>query len=160
MVTIIVDLFAKYNLYEKAVVCSFYPWVIYKVKKASPTIVTGLTWRQGFFGYSDLEKKAPRYTFLKQFTAELIDWVYLSALHSYLPTFLGADLLLTNEKDICPAYVNDCASKNLRVGVWTVNDINQAHWMLNTLNIPILTDFPFLSEKLKRLEKFSKNGYQ
>lgn len=41
MVGIIVKAFEDYQLYNKAIVCSFYPWVIYKVKRASGGILTG-----------------------------------------------------------------------------------------------------------------------
>ncbi|GMR62406.1 hypothetical protein PMAYCL1PPCAC_32601, partial [Pristionchus mayeri] len=160
MVGIIVKLFADYNLYNRAIVCSFYPWVIYKVKRASPGILTGLTWRQHFFAFSDLDAQVPRYFGLSHHAATFVDAVYLFMLKTWLPTFLGADMLLTNEKDICPAYVNAMREKGMRVAVWTVNDIVQAQWMIGSLKIAILTDFPYLSTQLRNLDKFVKNGFK
>ncbi|GMT06761.1 hypothetical protein PENTCL1PPCAC_28935 [Pristionchus entomophagus] len=160
MVGIIIKFFEEYNLYNKAIVCSFYPWVIYKVKRASPGILTGLTWRQHFFAFSDLDAQVPRYFGLSHFAAQFVDCTYLFMLKTWLPTFLGADMLLTNEKDVCPAYVNAMREKGMRVAVWTVNDIVQAQWMMGSLQIPILTDFPYLSKQLSNLDKFAKNGFK
>ncbi|KAF8354663.1 hypothetical protein PRIPAC_96286 [Pristionchus pacificus] len=160
MVGIIVKAFEDYQLYNKAIVCSFYPWVIYKVKRASGGILTGLTWRQHFFAFSDLDAQVPRYFGLSHYAAQFVDAVYLFMLKTWLPTFLGADMLLTNEKDICPAYVNAMREKGMRVAVWTVNDIVQAQWMMGSLQIPILTDFPYLSKQLGNLDKFVKNGFK
>ncbi|GMT35592.1 hypothetical protein PFISCL1PPCAC_26889, partial [Pristionchus fissidentatus] len=160
MVGIIVKFFETYNLYQRAIVCSFYPWVIYKVKRASPGILTGLTWRQNFFAFSDLDAQVPRYFGLSHYAAQMVDVSYLFMLKTWLPTFLGADLLLTNEKDICKSYVNAMRDKGMRVAVWTVNDIVQAQWMVGSLQIPILTDFPFCSTQLKNLDRFVNNGFK
>jgi len=40
-VKLIALLFERYNLYNKAIVCSFFPTVVYRIKKENPNILTG-----------------------------------------------------------------------------------------------------------------------
>ncbi|CAI4220626.1 unnamed protein product, partial [Auanema sp. JU1783] len=148
LVKIISELFERYSLFDKAIVCSFYPIVVYRIKRLNPRIVTGLTWRRKFFSYHDLENKRPRYQRSKQKAFELFDLIYVSALETITPWFLGVDLLLTNNKDISSGFVDRQRSYGRYVAVWTVNDIHEMQWMMNTLNIPILTDYPHLSKQI------------
>uniref|UniRef100_A0A1I7WEQ9 Na_H_antiporter domain-containing protein n=1 Tax=Heterorhabditis bacteriophora TaxID=37862 RepID=A0A1I7WEQ9_HETBA len=100
LVSIIANLFEKYQLYDKAIVCSFYPWVVHRVKQGNQKILTGLTWRQKFFSYHDIENKRPRYSGIKHYVFVVIDIFHVSLLKTVTPWFLGADLLLTNNLDI------------------------------------------------------------
>lgn len=65
------QLFKEYNLYDKAIICSFFPSVIYQIKNKDAKILTGkifiilkiflgITWRRWFSSYADLECKIPR----------------------------------------------------------------------------------------------------
>ncbi|VDO19479.1 unnamed protein product [Heligmosomoides polygyrus] len=96
LVKIIGNLFEKYHLYDKAIVCSFYPWVVYLIKQGNQKILSGLTWRRKFFSYKDIENTLPRYTGLKHHLFVLIDMIHVFLLRIVTPWFLGADLLLTN----------------------------------------------------------------
>lgn len=158
MVAVILQDFEQYDLYRRAIVCSFLPWVVYKVKRSNPSILTGLTWRRHFFSYSDLDGHKPRYKGLKQLAAVLIDRFYCFALLTFLPLFLGVDLLFTHVNEISPSLLAAQRAKGLQVAVWTVNDLLQASWIIDYLGLPILTDFPFISEQLKCLRKFVRDG--
>ena len=159
LVDIIAYLFEKYDLYDKAIVCSFYPWVVYRIKRGNQRILTGLTWRQKYFSFHDVENKRPRYTHLKQRLMEIIDYIHVFLLKTVTPWYLGADLLLTNNLDISQAFVDQQRRKGVKVAVWTVNDMAELHWMLHTLNIPILTDHPDYITKLNHLDKLSESEY-
>ncbi|CAJ0573159.1 unnamed protein product, partial [Mesorhabditis spiculigera] len=160
LTAIIVELFTRFDLYDSAIVCSFFPWVVYRVKKADSRILTGMTWRQKFFSYEDGEHTRPRFSWALQFyLAALLDVVHHAGLHTILPTFLGVDLMLTSNSEISPRYVAKQRAKGVEVMAWTVNDINEMHWMLETLKIPILTDLPYHIQTLSNLRKFGEDGY-
>jgi glycerophosphoryl diester phosphodiesterase len=158
---IIVELFSKYDLYKNSIVCSFFPWVVYRVKRADNRILTGLTWRNKFFSYADDTGTTRRFDSIPRFySALLIDYVYQAALKTFLPSFLGVELMLTNNHEISVGYVLSQRAKGLEVMAWTVNDVNEMHWMLETLKIPILTDLPYHIKTLAHLKKFGQeNGY-
>uniref|UniRef100_A0A914HY49 GP-PDE domain-containing protein n=1 Tax=Globodera rostochiensis TaxID=31243 RepID=A0A914HY49_GLORO len=40
------EVFEQYDLFDCALVCSFYPWVIYRIKRQNNRILTGVTWRR------------------------------------------------------------------------------------------------------------------
>lgn len=155
----IANLFQKYNLYDKAIVCSFFPWVVYRIKKGDQKILTGLTWRLKFWSYHDIENIRPRYSGPKQMLFEMIDVAHVWLLKKVTPWYLGADLLLTNNLDISQALIMDQRRRGMRVAVWTVNDMAEMHWMLKTLNIPILTDYPELTTQAAHLEELQKRDY-
>ncbi|KHJ88778.1 hypothetical protein OESDEN_11418 [Oesophagostomum dentatum] len=100
LVKIIGDLFEKYQLYDKGIVCSFYPWVVYLIKQGNQKILNGLTWRRRFFSFKDIENTQPRYTGIKHYAFVLIDIIHVFLLQTVEPWFLGADMLLTNHLDI------------------------------------------------------------
>jgi glycerophosphoinositol glycerophosphodiesterase len=95
-------LFAKYNIYDTGIVCSFFPTVVYWIKRQQPSILTGLTWRNSFFSYSDIEETLPRFTGIRMLLARFIDVVYTWCVFTWLPHFLGVDMLLMERRDISP----------------------------------------------------------
>ncbi|WKY01692.1 hypothetical protein Q1695_015585 [Nippostrongylus brasiliensis] len=159
LVRIIGDLFERYKLYDKAIVCSFYPWVVYLIKQGNQKILSGLTWRRKFFSYKDIENTCPRYTGLKHHLFVLIDIIHVFLLRLVTPWFLGADLLLTNNLDISKSFVMEQKERGLHVAVWTVNDVAEMHWMLEDLSIPILTDHPSYVSKISHLSAIREKNY-
>jgi glycerophosphoinositol glycerophosphodiesterase len=155
----IAELFEQYQLYDKAIVCSFFPNVLWRIKRGNQKIVTGLTWRQKFFSYHDIENRRPRYTGLKQYVFEAIDMVHVALLRTVTPWFLGADLLLTNNLDISECLINEQQSWGRRVVVWTVNDLAEMHWMVEKLGIPVLTDHPYMIKELDTLKQLRGKHY-
>jgi len=128
-------------LYENAAVCSFYPWLVYQIKRADNKIITAHTWRRWVVSYVDIESTIPRRTnFFQYYLSLAADIFNVWSIHSWLPGFTGADLVLTNRLDISAGYVRDMRAKGLDVVVWTVNDPSEQLWMHNSLNVVYLTD--------------------
>lgn len=141
-------LFEKYEIYESGIVCSFFPTVLYSLKRHEPRILTGLTWRRWFFSYADLEATKPRFSGARLLLATGMDVLYHLSVQSWLPSFLAVDMMLTERREISSTFVKQQETAGRRVCAWTVNDLREMQWMRNVLNIPILTDIPALSSKL------------
>jgi len=141
-------LFEKYQLYDTSIVCSFWPTVVYWVKRQQPRILTGLTWRRWFFSYSDLDATVPRFRNARLMFAKFFDVIYVWSLLTWLPGFLGVDMMLTERRDISSTFVMQQGLAGRKVCAWTVNDLHEMRWMRNILNIPILTDIPGLVGEL------------
>ena len=143
VVPTLTKLFRKHpGLYESAAVASFFPWVVLELKKEDPAILTGHTWRPGFFAYKDIAQREKRFPDLvwKQLGAEALDLFNVWFLHSWLWKLSGASLLLTQQKQISAAYASDWRAKGLTVVAWTTNETTERLWLLHHLRIPILTD--------------------
>uniref|UniRef100_A0AC35TFP6 GP-PDE domain-containing protein n=1 Tax=Rhabditophanes sp. KR3021 TaxID=114890 RepID=A0AC35TFP6_9BILA len=144
----LIKLFQTEELYGMGIVCSFFPHVIYRIKKADPKILIGLTWRRYFFSHSDIESVKPRFSGPLHYGSMLLDVINVWALKTFLPSFLGADMLLTERSEISQSFVQDQKVYGRKVCAWTVNDLNEMRWMQSTLLIPVLTDKPFLIDDL------------
>jgi len=142
-------LFDLYEIHDIGIVCSFFPIVVYRIKKLCPTILTGLTWRRWFYSYTDLEGKIPRFSGPAHYLAVLLDVLNVWSIKTWLPSFLGVDMVLTERSEISDAFVQQQKDYGRYVCAWTVNDPNEMSWMQHTLLIPVLTDRPYLIEKLK-----------
>lgn len=64
------------------------------------SLYLGVTWRPYFATYKDLECCIPRFSGLKHFLALLLDYINMKLLDSFLPQFLGVEMLLLYEKEI------------------------------------------------------------
>uniref|UniRef100_A0AC34QWH7 GP-PDE domain-containing protein n=1 Tax=Panagrolaimus sp. JU765 TaxID=591449 RepID=A0AC34QWH7_9BILA len=143
-------LFDLYDLHEVGIVCSFFPIVVYRIKKLCPKILTGLTWRRWFYSYSDLEGRIPRFSGPAHYLAVLLDVLNVWSIKSWLPSFLGVDMVLTERSEISNVFVQQQRDYGRYVCAWTVNDIDELNWMRRTLAIPVLTDKPYLIEKIAK----------
>ncbi|KAE9553041.1 hypothetical protein FO519_003760 [Halicephalobus sp. NKZ332] len=143
-------LFDRYELHNIGIVCSFFPIVVHRIKKLCPNILTGLTWRRWFYSYSDLEGKIPRFSGPAHYLAALLDVLNVWSIKSWLPSFLGVDMILTERSEISDVFVQQQRDYGRYVCAWTVNDLHEMKWMQHTLLIPVLTDRPYLIEKLKQ----------
>ncbi|TKR94096.1 hypothetical protein L596_008429 [Steinernema carpocapsae] len=137
-------LFHELDLYDSAIVCSFFPSVIYRVKRTDQKILTGLTWRRWFISYKDLEAKEPRFSGFKHYLTLVADVLHVWGINTWEPSFLGADMILTERREISQGFVNDQRASGREVCAWTVNEVDELRWMHNQLQIPILTDKSFL----------------
>lgn len=141
------SLFNRYDLYDAGIVCSFFPRIVYKVKRRHPRIPTGITWRRWFATYQDLDGKCPRFNGLYHYLAMLVDIVHVWSIQTWLPSFLGADMILTERSEITAEFVERQRRSGRSVCAWTVNDLNEITYMRDQLRIPLLTDKPFLLQK-------------
>uniref|UniRef100_A0A915Q110 GP-PDE domain-containing protein n=1 Tax=Setaria digitata TaxID=48799 RepID=A0A915Q110_9BILA len=157
MVSQIVSIISSNNLYGDVIVSSFFPWVPYAVKKIDPNILTGVTWRPYFATYKDLECCIPRFSGMKHLLALFLDYVNMKLLDSFLPQFLGVEMLLVYEKEISSGLVNRMKDLDIQVVAWTVNDPRQMLYLVDTLHVPILTDLPHVYKDLKTIRKEMQN---
>lgn len=72
----------------------------FRLKRRQPRILTGLTWRRWFFSCADLDATQPRFSGPRQLLAEWLDVLYVWSVYSWLPGFLGVDMVLTERRDI------------------------------------------------------------
>jgi len=147
----LVKLFDEYDLYDTSIVCSFFHIITYKVKRLNPKILTGLTWRRWFITYTDHEGRDARFSGYKHYLALAIDTLNVWSIKSWLPSFLGVEMVLTERGEISAMFVHQQRQRGREVCAWTVNDINEMVWMKKTLEIPVLTDLPFLMNQIKKV---------
>jgi len=148
LVVTLAQLFKQYDIYQSGIVCSFFPTVVYALKSQQPNILTGLTWRRWFFSYVDIEATIPRFTGARHLLATLLDTIYHWCVVTWLPSFLGVDMVLTERREISSTFVKQQALAGRRVCAWTVNDVREMHWMRDVLNIPFLSDRPALAAQI------------
>ncbi|KAL3068001.1 hypothetical protein niasHT_037991 [Heterodera trifolii] len=137
------ELFEEYNLFDRAIVCSFFPWIIYWIKRRNSHILTGFTFRRRNISYTDLKMTIPRFSSpFYHCSAVALDALYRWSIKVCLPHFLGVDMLLIERGEICENFVSEMADQGFHMCVWTVNDKNEMAWIAHKLKIPFLTDFP------------------
>uniref|UniRef100_A0A0N5C4Z2 GP-PDE domain-containing protein n=1 Tax=Strongyloides papillosus TaxID=174720 RepID=A0A0N5C4Z2_STREA len=134
------SIFEKENIYQLGMVSSFFPQVIYKLKRKNPRIITGYTWGAGDFSTT---KHYGNFTFLDR----TLDYINVIGAHSFLGKFLGANILLTKGDDITPYYVKQQKFLGLRIGSWTINFPKTIKWMIDDLNIFVVSDYPSMYKK-------------
>jgi len=142
VVPTITKMFRKYpELYNTTSVCSFYPTVVYQVKRADPNIITGHTWHIAFITHTNTERKQRRHVGLfKQIGAEILQRVYLWSLHNWLWKWTGINLVLAHHEEVTREYVEMWRERNVQVVGWTVNDLEEKRLYLKTLKCPFLSD--------------------
>ncbi|CAK5077518.1 unnamed protein product [Meloidogyne enterolobii] len=158
LVKLIALLFERYNLYNKAIVCSFFPTVVYRIKKENPNILTGITWRRWFITYEDIEFTVPRSSSkLIFFISMILDVIWIWCVKLWIPEFLGVDMVLTERREISPFYLKNMTARGFKVCAWTVNERNEMAWMSRELKIPFLTDAPYIASHVLKNVNAEKN---
>lgn len=134
------EIFSRYQLYDKALVCSFYPNVIFQVRRADPTILTALTWRKQFIANKDYEGVSRYKEWWKCLLAPVLDRIWELHLHSWIYDFLGVSVFLSHTAHLSREYVKEWQDKKVSVVVWTVNTSAEKNYFAGVLKCPILTD--------------------
>lgn len=106
VVDTIINLYKKHDtLYLSAAVCSFFPQVVYRVKRADWRIITGHTWRPGYFTHKDYNRHIPYHEgWLQNKALHWLEELYVMCLHRFYWKITGASLFLTDEHCVS-AYV-------------------------------------------------------
>ncbi|XP_055875406.1 glycerophosphodiester phosphodiesterase 1-like isoform X2 [Biomphalaria glabrata] len=137
---LVTSLYAKHpKLYDLGIVCSFYPTIIYAVRKADPNILTALTHRnlilselgQGTERNKELWKKV-----ISPWLDILLSWAHWSILW-YI---CGNSFFLCNKDNVCLDHKKFWKGLGIRMVIWTVNSEHDKNYFLRSLNIPIITD--------------------
>ncbi|XP_054718618.1 glycerophosphodiester phosphodiesterase 1-like [Uloborus diversus] len=98
-VAIVSEMFSKHKeLYEHALVASFFPSFIYQLRRVDPKIVTALTWRPRFISYEDIPNGRPRSssawkTQLALAADAVLDWAF----HNVLWYMCGVSAVLVHK---------------------------------------------------------------
>ncbi|XP_066291624.1 glycerophosphodiester phosphodiesterase 1-like [Branchiostoma lanceolatum] len=137
----LLNLFQKYpDLYKSAVIVSFLPTVIYKIRSGDPDIVTALSWRPRYYSYDSVGGE-PKYTQTwKHVLMSFWDIVYEYVLHYWLWYIEGISAVNMNNHCISREYVKFWSDRGCRMLVWTVNDQDEKNYFANTLDVIYMTD--------------------
>eukprot|EP00794_Sanderia_malayensis_P008768 gene8768-9705_t len=127
------------ELKNMLMVKSFYPSIIYAVKRKCPYLLTALLWRHDYASLT-VEHK-PRFTGLTYMLVKVVDFVGYYLVHSLLlPDFLGIEAVSMNKDHISQRYVKQWRSKGFEIMSWTVNNPLEKEYFLKKLEVPIITD--------------------
>ncbi|XP_012941373.1 glycerophosphodiester phosphodiesterase 1 [Aplysia californica] len=137
---LVCSLFQKYPaLYGNAVVCSFYPTIIYALRQRDPTIVTAVTHRAHILTLlgDGTERNKELWKRLASPPADaLLAWAHW-AVCWYI---CGNCFFLCSKDSICLDSKNFWSSLGVRLVAWTVNDPLEQNFFLRHLEVPIITD--------------------
>lgn len=149
---------ARFNLYDKAVIGSFNPVVLYHVRRMDPRIVTLLLVQKDVLTmWTSLKGEAyagPDYSGLgpfgrlalsSKYFMKMMDWVLYNSALSWLPWFLGAGVIGLDNKLIKSGSVDvrKLQQRGYAINVWVVNDEEDKQRLRSMGGIAITTDFLF-----------------
>ncbi|XP_050296888.1 glycerophosphodiester phosphodiesterase 1 [Anthonomus grandis grandis] len=146
MVPVILDLFVRYpNLYSNAFVTSFFPNIIYLVRRTDPKIVCSLGYRPHMFASQSFKypvgqgpNRATQF-WKTQFFA-FCDILHTWAISRITYYVLGIPVILLQKDCISPEIILKWRSKGVRVMAWTVNSPTEKQHISRNLKITYLTD--------------------
>jgi len=132
---IISSYFEEFDLYERAVVGSFFPLALYRVRQRNPKIVTLCLVRDGLFSI-----EMGMVTFISRFVDYFLYWCYTT----WLPSFLGVGVIgfhnvLLHQKTFDILYWQ---KKGYVLNCWTVNDPKEKQF-LRSQRVSVTTDYLF-----------------
>lgn len=127
------------NLYNRSIVCSFEPSVIYKMRQADINVVTALSHRQ--WSLSHLGDGKPRFDSMwKHYFYVSMDVLLDWALHHILWNFCGISAFLMQKNYISKDYVEKWNNRGIEVVAWTVNTATEKLYYEHILHSNYITD--------------------
>lgn len=134
------ELFNKYpELYDSAVVCSFYPSIIYAMRKKNPRVITALTFRKKSIS-CEQDCVTPRFEGFMHYLYMCMDYVNMWLTYAWTWRVCGNSFLLINKESLCRNELNWWKDLGIRLLVWTVNSEVEKQFCLDHLQVPIITD--------------------
>ncbi|KAF7266908.1 glycerophosphodiester phosphodiesterase 1 [Rhynchophorus ferrugineus] len=146
MVPIILELFVQFpELYSKAIVTSFFPNIIYLIRRKDPKIVCSLAYRPSGFAneyYKYPEGKGPQRSNIlwKHYCLLLLDLLHSWALPRITYYMLGLSVILIHKDCLSGEAVLNWRNKGVRPIVWTVNTPTEKQYVTRVLKLTYLTD--------------------
>lgn len=125
-------------------VTSFYPNILYHVRKECPQFFSGLIWRYHYT--SRTISGVPRYAWYITPLLDILDKLSEILVHYWIPDFLGISLVAMHKDHLSPRYVNAWRQHGVEVITWTVNSPLEKDYFLTKLGVPIVTDSLLNSE--------------
>ncbi|XP_057291670.1 glycerophosphodiester phosphodiesterase 1-like [Hydractinia symbiolongicarpus] len=125
-------------------VTSFFPGVIYQIRKQCPQYQTGLIWRYHFMAREISGR--PRFSWYITPFLDICDKLAEVLIHTYLPDFLGVSVVAMQKDHLSKRYINKWRENGIEVVAWTVNNPLEKQYLLENLGVPIITDSLLNSE--------------
>jgi len=142
-----VDIISRYNLTQKILVQSFFPDLLYMIRTREPAIYTMLLFapKQLSTYCTDLETDNPELLTAGWktlcFFSTGVDTI-LEMLVFPVADFVGTGGVVLEHKFVDSALVETCRNKNMKIGVWTVNDESDKNRVRNLGVDFIISDCP------------------
>ncbi|XP_012221778.1 glycerophosphodiester phosphodiesterase 1 [Linepithema humile] len=146
VVQIVLDTFTKYpKLFQRGIVSSFNPIIVYMIRKKEPRIVSSLAWRPYFFSrlsYAGLEALGPArfHNPFKHLAACILETLYEWLLPRFVYYIVGISAILLHKDIVNPRVIERWRDRGIRVMAWTVNRPSEKIHFSRLLKITYLTD--------------------
>ncbi|KAL0124784.1 hypothetical protein PUN28_006561 [Cardiocondyla obscurior] len=146
VVQIVLDAYKKYpKLFQRGVVSSFNPIIVYMIRKKEPRIVSSLAWRPYFFSrtsYAGLEALGPAryYNPFKHLAACILEIFYEWLLPRFVYYIVGISAVLLHKDIVNPRVIERWRERGIRVMAWTVNRPSEKTHFSRFLKVTYLTD--------------------
>ncbi|XP_059835380.1 glycerophosphodiester phosphodiesterase 1 [Hypanus sabinus] len=126
------------ELYNRSIVCSFEPLVIFKMRQADQKVVTALTHRPWSLSYHGNGK--PKHDGYKQYLYMILDIIMDWSLHAFLWKLLGVSAFLMQKNFVSMDYMRFWAERGVEVIAWTVNYTDEKRYFEHILHCIYITD--------------------
>jgi len=131
-------------LRTSALVTSFFPQLLYKLRSTDPDIVCSLSTRPYFLSSSVYEGTdaglRPRFTGVAQYAARAADVLTPWLLHNVIWWMVGLSAVLVHKAMVSRQFVLDWKRRGVRVMAWTVNSPLEKATMRHLMGVQVLTD--------------------
>lgn len=146
VVQVVLDAYKKYpKLFERGVVSSFNPIIVYMIRKKEPRIVSSLAWRPYFFSrlsYAGLETPgaARFHNPFKHLAACILEILYEWLLSRFVYYIVGISAILLHKDIVNPRVIERWCERGVRVMAWTVNRPSEKTHFSRLFKVTYLTD--------------------
>ncbi|KAH0944983.1 hypothetical protein HN011_005154 [Eciton burchellii] len=154
VVQVILDTYKKYpKLFQRGVISSFNPIIIYMIRRKEPRIVSGLAWRPYYFSrksYASLEMHGSIrfHNPFMHLMACIIEILYEWLLPRFVYYIVGISVVLLHKDMISPYTLEQWFERGIRVLLWTVNRPSEKAYFSKLLKITYLTDTLHLEKNM------------
>jgi len=135
------NLFSSYQLHNKALVCCYFPGVIYQVRKTDPQIVTALVWWRDSMSYiiTGGKELCEINSSIKVAVLSFFDRIW-EALLPWFHDFVGVPILSCGKEHVCQDMLEMWSGYGVSVATWTVNHLTAKEYFMECLDCPVITD--------------------
>jgi len=127
------------NITNFMVVTSFFPHILYQIRKECPEFTVGIIWRYYFLSRTMTGERKHTWL-LKYLVMSFLDKMIELSMDTWLPDFLGVSLLSLHKNHLSERYVKQLRGDGYEVMTWTVNNIVDKEYFLKNLKVSIITD--------------------
>jgi len=144
-ITLILDLYRQHPvLRTRAMITSFFPHLLYRLRSHDPDIVVSVSFRPHFMAFSTYEGHdkgmRPRFSGIQQVIARAGDIAYAWLLPQLIWFLVGISAVLVHRSTVTVQSVSDWRKRGVRVMAWTVNNPLEKSYFRHVLGVQVLTD--------------------